>query len=61
MPKYASECTRGSNFQNTGTFVPLIVLVTRLGWRYREENIFGSLISTRLYKYWHGMEVQIND
>jgi hypothetical protein len=27
----------------------LIGLATRLGWRYRVENFFGSLISTRLH------------
>jgi hypothetical protein len=28
--------------------IPLIVLVMRLGSRYRAENFFGSLISMRL-------------
>jgi hypothetical protein len=41
MSNYASECTRGFR-------IPLLGLVTRLGWRYRAENIFRSLITTTL-------------
>jgi hypothetical protein len=46
MPKYASECTGGVKIKISR--IPLIGLVTRLGWRYRAENVFRSLISTRL-------------
>jgi hypothetical protein len=31
--------------------IPLTGVVTRLGWIYRAENIFGSLISKRLILY----------
>jgi hypothetical protein len=45
MPKYALECTgvRLRFFR-----MPLIELVMRLGWRYRAEDVLGSLISARL-------------
>ena len=31
--------------------IPLTEVVTRLGWIYRAENVFGSLISKRLILY----------
>jgi hypothetical protein len=31
--------------------IPFTGVVTRLGWIYRAENVFGSLISMRLILY----------
>jgi hypothetical protein len=42
MPKYAWECTR---VRLKFSRMPLIEFVTRLGWRYRAENVLRSLIS----------------
>jgi hypothetical protein len=39
------------DFFNKKTRIPLTGVVTRLGWIYRAENVFGSLISTRLILY----------
>ena len=45
MPKYALECT---GVRLKFSRMHLIELVMRLGWRYRAEDVIGSLTSTRL-------------
>ena len=45
MPKYAT----GVQFEISR--IPLTRLVAIIGWKYRAENVFGSLISKRLILY----------
>ena len=42
MPKYALECT---GVRLKFSRMPLIEFVTRLGWRYRAEDVLRSLVS----------------